>query len=347
LALTSDNRFIISGSADKSIKIFDIETKNQVNHFQNVHEDNITTLAVTSENKYIISGSYDCFVKAFHFHVKQEAHTFEKPHEGSFFNIQFSYHYVLGWVRSVAVSPDNKFAISGSDDYSVKIYDLETREQVHQFKDAHQSDILALAITPDNKFIISGSTDKVINIFDLHSKEQVHRFENAHASNFINMNLFLPYLAWFSALTVTPDSRFIISAGRTEKDHDIKWFDIQTKQQVHHIQIAHQGFLPLFSSLFTNCSLDWISSLTVTSDNRYLISGSNDKSIKIFDLQTKQEIYNLQNVFQDRVIAVAVTSDSKFIISAGDAQSIKIFDFHTKQQIHHFHNVHDSKIFLH
>ena len=33
-----------------------------------------------------------------------------------------------GWVRSVAVSPDGKWAASGSEDKTVKIWDLETGE---------------------------------------------------------------------------------------------------------------------------------------------------------------------------------------------------------------------------
>jgi len=35
---TNDERFIISGSGDKSIKIFDILTKQQIYHFVDAHE---------------------------------------------------------------------------------------------------------------------------------------------------------------------------------------------------------------------------------------------------------------------------------------------------------------------
>jgi len=37
LLLTSDNRYIISASEDKSMKIFDIQAKKQVYHFKNIH----------------------------------------------------------------------------------------------------------------------------------------------------------------------------------------------------------------------------------------------------------------------------------------------------------------------
>lgn len=38
LTVSSDNRFIISGSHDKSIKIFEVETKKQIQHFKDVQD---------------------------------------------------------------------------------------------------------------------------------------------------------------------------------------------------------------------------------------------------------------------------------------------------------------------
>jgi len=39
----------------------------------------------------------------------------------------------------VAITPNNKFVISASKDKSIKVFDLETKEEVHHFKDAHAS----------------------------------------------------------------------------------------------------------------------------------------------------------------------------------------------------------------
>jgi len=46
--------------------------------------------------------------------------------------------------------------------------------------------------------------------------------------------------------------------------------------------------------------LDGVTSVAVTSDNRYVISGSWDKSIKVFDLQTKQQVHHFENA-HDRI----------------------------------------------
>jgi len=61
-------------------------------------------------------------------------------------------------------------------------------------------------------------------------------------------------------------------------------------------------------SLLIN-ELGSITSVAVTSDNRYVISGSEDKSIKVFDLQTKQQVHHFENAHK----RMESRSDYKFI----------------------------------
>lgn len=48
VALTSDDKYLITGSADQSIKIFDFETNQEVHHFIDAHQS-------TQENSFMIS----------------------------------------------------------------------------------------------------------------------------------------------------------------------------------------------------------------------------------------------------------------------------------------------------
>jgi len=56
------------------------------------------------------------------------------------------------------------------------------------------------------------------------------------------------------------------------------------KEPHHHFQDAHQGI---------------IQSVAVTSDSKFIISGSSDKSIKVFDILTKQEVHHFQDAHQN------------------------------------------------
>ena len=69
------------------------------------------------------------------------------------------------WVLSVAVSPDGKWAASGSKDKTVKIWDLDTGE-CRATLEGHADWVNSVAITPDGKRILSGSRDHTIRVWD-------------------------------------------------------------------------------------------------------------------------------------------------------------------------------------
>ena len=77
---------------------------------------------------------------------------------------------------SLAVSSDSKFLVAGYLK-DVRIFDLETKQEVFCFKDAHKRFASSLAFTPDDKYIISGSSEALVKIFNFHTRQLVHSFE--------------------------------------------------------------------------------------------------------------------------------------------------------------------------
>ena len=95
-------------------------------------------------------------------------------------------------------SRDGKYIISGSKDKSIKIFDVQTKELVHQFADVHngkfsydlqspkynKGGVLSLSISLDGKYIVSGSEDKSLQLYNIHTNELVHQFLAAHEGIF-------------------------------------------------------------------------------------------------------------------------------------------------------------------
>ena len=73
-------------------------------------------------------------------------------------------------------------------------------------------------------------------------------------------------------------------------DKTIKIFNLQSKQQLHHFVDAHTGNYALSICLFTY--IDGIMSVTVSKDSKLIVSGSADKSIKVFDIHSKQQVHH-------------------------------------------------------
>jgi len=98
-----------------------------------------------------------------------------------------------------------------------------------------------------------------------------------------------------------------------------------------------------FSSTFLNYDQEGVDVLAMTSDNRYIISGSYDKSIKIFDFENKCQVFHLEKAHEAAISSIALTSDNRYLILGSSLGSIKVLDLQTKQEVHHFQNVHKSQ----
>lgn len=52
-----------------------------------------------------------------------------------------------------------------------------------------------------------------------------------------------------------------------------------------------------------NSFKDEVSAVSVSNDNKFIISGSKDKSVKIFDAQEKSEIYHFTDLHAGTLMA--------------------------------------------
>jgi WD40 repeat protein len=78
------------------------------------------------------------------------------------------------YVSSVAFSPDGKTALSGSDDNTVKWWDLESGRVINSLE-AHSSRVYSVAFSPDGKTALSGSDDHTTRLWNLSTGEEIIR----------------------------------------------------------------------------------------------------------------------------------------------------------------------------
>ncbi|MFM2064854.1 MAG: hypothetical protein RLZZ507_4525, partial [Cyanobacteriota bacterium] len=76
-----------------------------------------------------------------------------------------------GSVNAVAVTADNQRVISGSDDNTVKVWNLQTGEELFTLN-GHSDWVQAVAVTADNQRVISGSDDNTVKVWNLQTGEE-------------------------------------------------------------------------------------------------------------------------------------------------------------------------------
>ena len=95
----------------------------------------------------------------------------------------------------MASTKDNRFLLTASADRSVKVWDLELKEMVHQFVNIHSGIhafllfrftlllldfVIKVLLSKNDRFIITAAEGGIINVFDARTKQQVHRYTNIH-----------------------------------------------------------------------------------------------------------------------------------------------------------------------
>jgi WD40 repeat protein len=73
-----------------------------------------------------------------------------------------------GGVRDASFSSDARFAVSASDDRTIRVWDLETGKCLQVFN-GHGKSVTCVQFTPDRRFVLSGSEDKTLRLWELTS----------------------------------------------------------------------------------------------------------------------------------------------------------------------------------
>ncbi len=194
------------------------------------------------------------------------------------------------WVRSVAVTPDGKYVVSGSGDNTVRLWELATGQEVRRFT-GHDDAVLSVAVTPDGKYVVSGSDDKTVRLWDLATGKEVRRFTGHEQP--------------VRSVAVTPDGKYVVSGSW---DHTVRLWELATGQEVRRLT-GHD---------------DGVWSVAVTPDSKYVVSGSWDKTVRLWDLATGQEVRRFTGR-EDWVSSVAVTPDGQYVVSGSEDNTVRVW----------------------
>jgi WD40 repeat protein len=77
---------------------------------------------------------------------------------------------------------------------------------------------------------------------------------------------------------------------------------------------------------------DIVNVIAISPNNQYLLSGSNDKTARIWDLKTWKPLHVLQ-VDSWKVTAIAFTDDSKYCVTGANDGAIKVWEVQTGKMV--------------
>jgi WD40 repeat protein len=180
LSFTPDGTKLASGSFDKTIKLWQLNTGQAIYTFAD-RLKGVFALAISPNGKLLASGSWNETIELWDLETGTLLHNLVQHQES---------------VRSLAISPDSKTLISGSFDRTIVLWSLPDGKVTKTITDLEP--IAAIALSGDGTFLASTGDDGSIKIWSLSSGAIL-------AESIDNQNC-------IGSLTISPDS-LTIAAG--------------------------------------------------------------------------------------------------------------------------------------
>jgi len=158
VSFSPDSKRIIAADGN-DIKVLDASSGKKLMTLSG-HDKAIWALSYSPDGTRIASAGLDKTVRIWNANTGSEIRTL-RGHGDSPLMADF-----ISPVASVAFSPDGKLVASGSYDYTVKLWDVETGAELMTI-DKHSSLVNDVAFSPDGKRIASASSDSTIRVCDV------------------------------------------------------------------------------------------------------------------------------------------------------------------------------------
>lgn len=194
IEFSPDGNYLLTGSADKSIKIVDINTFDVIRKID-AHYGEVKDIVYSKTgNRFYSAGDKV---------IKQWSNDGVKTH---------LYSGNVTYIWSISLSYDERYIASGSYENYARVWETNSAKMVNTLK-AHEKNVLAVAYSPDGNYFASGSLDKTVKLWDVSSGELIHTFEG-HIDNIY-------------AVDFTYDGKHLLSSS---KDKTIKVWNVPEKK---------------------------------------------------------------------------------------------------------------------
>jgi len=194
-------------------------------------------------------------------------------------------------VTSVVLSRPGRYALSGSRDKTLRLWEVETARFLRSFI-GHRSAVTSVDISPDECFALSGSEDHTLRLWEIETG--------------YGLMTFTGHKNCVSSVRFSQEGRVAISGS---SDRTLKLWDVETGTCLRTFK-GHS---------------DIVTSVSPSTDCSLVLSGSEDHTLKLWHVESGECLHTMKG-HQDVVTSVYLSSDGGLALSGSLDCTVKVWE---------------------
>lgn len=200
-------------------------------------------------------------------------------------------------VNSVAISPDGTRLVSGSDDKTVRLWDLEDFDgKPEKLPKGHIDRVWSVTFSPDGKMIASGSEDETVRWWILTDQGVMPQAPLKSHNGAVY------------SVDISPDSTILASGSH---DKTVRLWNLKD---------------PSADSIILSGHTQRVNSVAFSPDGTLLASGSDDGIVRLWDLTDPSPSSIILQGHESAVYSVAFRPDGNSLASGGADNTVRIWE---------------------
>lgn len=294
VAFSPDGKRILSGGADKTLRIWDVETRKET-RIEGNHEA-IECVAFAPDGKRLVAGG-ESLIRVWDAESGRELMTLVMGG---------------GTVGCLAISGDGRMLMAGTNANYLNVWDMNTGQLLGQMSGTAIS-VHAVAFAPDNQTALSidgntGHDDNVIRTWQVPFPLETRRIERQAAS----------------CLVCSPNGKYVLVGSYAQNGAAPVYLWDRTAghpppNPASPPPLGTPSPVRRFDGHTGN-----VNSVAFTPDSKRAVSAAADKTIRVWDVESGKEV----KVFKGHtgnVRSVAISPDGKRMVSAGDDATLRLW----------------------